>query len=29
MLQGTGRMKGPHEVVVETADGLVELDADA
>ncbi|MGZ4683633.1 MAG: dihydrolipoyl dehydrogenase family protein [Acidimicrobiales bacterium] len=28
MLQGTGRMKGPHEVVVETADGLVELDAD-
>jgi NAD(P)H dehydrogenase (quinone) len=28
MLQGTGRMKGPHEVVVETADGLIELDAD-
>jgi dihydrolipoamide dehydrogenase len=28
MLQGTGRMKGPHEVVVETASGLVELDAD-
>ena len=22
MLQGTGRLKGPHEVVVETADGL-------
>ncbi len=28
MLEGTGRLKGPHEVVVETADGLVELDAD-
>jgi len=28
MLQGTGRMKGPHEIVVETADGLIELDAD-
>ncbi|MBM3674058.1 MAG: NADPH:quinone reductase [Actinobacteria bacterium] len=28
MLQGRGRLKGPHEVVVETADGLVELDAD-
>jgi pyruvate/2-oxoglutarate dehydrogenase complex dihydrolipoamide dehydrogenase (E3) component len=28
MLQGTGRMKGPHEVVVETANGLIELDAD-
>ena len=28
LLQGTGRMKGPHEVVVETADGLVELEAD-
>jgi pyruvate/2-oxoglutarate dehydrogenase complex dihydrolipoamide dehydrogenase (E3) component len=28
MLQGTGRMKGPHEIVVETAGGLVELEAD-
>jgi NAD(P)H dehydrogenase (quinone) len=28
MLEGTGRLKGPHEVVVETAEGLVELDAD-
>jgi dihydrolipoamide dehydrogenase len=28
MLQGTGRMKGPHEVVVDTTDGLVELEAD-
>jgi NAD(P)H dehydrogenase (quinone) len=28
MLEGTGRLKGPHEIVVETADGLVELDAD-
>jgi NAD(P)H dehydrogenase (quinone) len=28
MLAGTGRLKGPHEVVVETSDGLVELDAD-
>jgi NAD(P)H dehydrogenase (quinone) len=28
MLEGTGRMKGPHEIVVETANGLVELDAD-
>ncbi len=28
MLEGTGRMKGPHEIVVETADGLVELEAD-
>ena len=29
VLQGTGRMKGPHEVVVDTADGVVELTADA
>ncbi len=28
MLEGTGRMKGPREIVVETADGLVELEAD-
>ena len=28
MLEGTGRLKGPHEIVVETADGLVELEAD-
>jgi len=30
LLDGCGRMKGPHEVVVETSDGrVVELDADA
>ena len=30
LLDGAGRMKGPHEVVVETSDGrMVELDADA
>jgi dihydrolipoamide dehydrogenase len=29
VVSGTGRMKGPHEVVVDTADGLVELDGDA
>ncbi len=29
MVQGTGRMKGPHEVVVETADGITEIEADA
>jgi dihydrolipoamide dehydrogenase len=29
IVQGTGRMKGPHEVVVDTADGVVELEADA
>jgi len=30
LLDGCGRLKGPHEVVVETSDGrLVELDADA
>ncbi len=28
MLAGTGRLKGPNEVVVDTADGLVELEAD-
>ncbi|MGH9032867.1 MAG: FAD-dependent oxidoreductase [Acidimicrobiia bacterium] len=28
MLRGIGRFKGPHEVVVETADGLEELQAD-
>jgi dihydrolipoamide dehydrogenase len=29
MLHGTGRLKGPHEVVVDTADGVTELEADA
>jgi pyruvate/2-oxoglutarate dehydrogenase complex dihydrolipoamide dehydrogenase (E3) component len=30
LLEGCGRLKGPHEVVVETSDGrVVELDADA
>jgi dihydrolipoamide dehydrogenase len=29
MVQGTGRLKGPHEVVIETADGVEELHADA
>src|SRR5437764_4452291 len=30
VVRGTGRLKGPHEVVAETVDGdLVELDADA
>jgi dihydrolipoamide dehydrogenase len=28
IVKGTGRLKDPHEVVVDTADGLVELDAD-
>jgi pyruvate/2-oxoglutarate dehydrogenase complex dihydrolipoamide dehydrogenase (E3) component len=28
MLEGRARLKGPNEVVVDTADGLVELDAD-
>jgi pyruvate/2-oxoglutarate dehydrogenase complex dihydrolipoamide dehydrogenase (E3) component len=28
MIQGTGSLKGPHEVVVETPDGLTELEAD-
>jgi dihydrolipoamide dehydrogenase len=27
-IKGTGRLKGPHEVVAETADGVEELDAD-
>lgn len=29
VIDGTGRFKGPHEIVAETADGVVELDADA
>ena len=29
MVSGSARMKGPHEVVVETADGVEELEADA
>jgi len=29
MLRGTGRLKGPHEVVVETESGIEEMDADA
>jgi dihydrolipoamide dehydrogenase len=29
ILEGTGRMKGPHEVVVDTADGVVEVEADS
>ena len=29
IIQGTGRLKGPHEVVVETATGVEEIDADA
>ncbi|MFP5375440.1 MAG: dihydrolipoyl dehydrogenase family protein [Acidimicrobiia bacterium] len=29
VVRGTGRMKGPHEVVAETDEGLVELSADA
>jgi pyruvate/2-oxoglutarate dehydrogenase complex dihydrolipoamide dehydrogenase (E3) component len=29
VLRGSGRLKGPHEVVAETADGMVSLDADA
>ena len=29
VIPGSGKMKGPHEVVAETADGLVELPADA
>ena len=28
MLEGSGRLEGPHEIVVETADGAVELEAD-
>jgi NAD(P)H dehydrogenase (quinone) len=28
LLRGTGRLKGPHEVVVETATGIDELEAD-
>jgi dihydrolipoamide dehydrogenase len=29
LITGTARLKGPHEVIVETADGVEELDADA
>ena len=29
VVPGTGSLKGPHEVVVETAGGLEELEADA
>jgi dihydrolipoamide dehydrogenase len=29
IIQGSGRLKGPHEVVAETASGIEELDADA
>jgi dihydrolipoamide dehydrogenase len=29
MIHGRGHLKGPHEVVAETADGIVELEADA
>jgi NAD(P)H dehydrogenase (quinone) len=29
LIRGTGRLKGPHEVVAETEDGLEELTADA
>ncbi|CAN5740271.1 NAD(P)H-quinone dehydrogenase [soil metagenome] len=29
LFRGTGRLKGPHEVVVETAHGVTELEADA
>src|SRR5262245_17878023 len=28
LMAGTGRLKGPNEAVVETADGLLELEAD-
>ena len=29
MIEGTARLKGPHEIVVETADGMTDLTADA
>jgi dihydrolipoamide dehydrogenase len=29
MIRGTGRLKGPHEVIAETADGVEELEADS
>ena len=29
MIRGTGRLKGPHDVVVDTDEGIVELTADA
>jgi dihydrolipoamide dehydrogenase len=28
LIQGTGRLKGPHEVAVETAEGITEVEAD-
>jgi dihydrolipoamide dehydrogenase len=28
LVKGTGRLKGPHEIVVDTSDGLLELEAD-
>jgi NAD(P)H dehydrogenase (quinone) len=28
LVEGSGRLKGPHEIVVETADGLREIEAD-
>lgn len=28
LLQGVGRLKGPHEVVVDTAEGITEIEAD-
>ncbi|HKH07253.1 MAG TPA: FAD-dependent oxidoreductase [Acidimicrobiales bacterium] len=28
LIQGSGRLKGPHEVVAETAEGVLELEAD-
>src|SRR5688572_14148853 len=29
MIRGTGRLKGPHEVIAETAEGVEEIEADA
>src|SRR2546423_1172503 len=29
VIKGTARLKGPHEVVAESSDGLTEIDADA
>jgi len=28
LIEGTGRLKGPHEIVVDTAEGVTELEAD-
>jgi dihydrolipoamide dehydrogenase len=28
LIEGTGRLKGPHEIAVETADGVTEIEAD-